>query len=325
MSDEARNEGVAALRQGAGALLRPELLTVRARGSDRVRFLNGMLSNDVSRIGVGEAQRAVKASSKGRVEGVLRLRARESELLLDLREVSAGRVAGELVKFLVMDDVQLEDVSKEREVVSVHGPEAARVVRALGYERLPERHLTFVEAPGAVIVRDDDFGLESYELHVADGSRTLEALERAGARRVEMADLDVVRVEAGRPLDGVDVDTDTIPLEARLDEAIDHEKGCYIGQEVIARATHRGGVKHHLVGLAFEGPPPPAGAALWPLEGAKATGELTSAVFSPTLGRAIGLGYVRVDHEAPGTPLEVRAPDGSVARATVAALPHVDA
>lgn len=317
-----RGAAVSALRSAAGALVRPEVLTIRVTGADRVRFLNGMLSNDVAKLAPGEAQRAVKASSKGRVEGVLRVRRRAEEVLLDVREVSAARVAGELVKFVVMDDVTLHDASSERQVLSVHGPRAAEILTAAGFGAPPSRNLTFVEGEGLTVVRDDEYGIEGYELHVADAEAALERLAGAGAQRVTLADLDVVRIEAGRPLDGVDIGEDTIPLEARLYEAVDPSKGCYIGQEVIARATLRGGVKHRLVGLAFEGTLPPAGAELFVEGGDRRTGEVTSSVTSPTLGRAIGLGYVHVDHEAPGTHLEARWADGS-AKTEVVELPHV--
>lgn len=326
MSTLSLNDAVSALREAAGAVLRTDLLTVRVVGADRIRFLNGMLSNDVSKLSVGEAQRAVKASAKGRVEGLVRVRCRETDVRLDVREPSAARVAGELLKFVVMDDVQLEDASGERQVLSVHGPHSRAVLARAGFESLPERNLTFTEEPsGSVLIRDDDWGVESYELHVADASAVLASLVEHGARAVAFEHLNVVRVEAGRPLDGVDIDVDTIPLEARLDEAIDLDKGCFIGQEVIARATHRGGVKHRLVGLSFPEGEAPAGAELWPAgaDASRAAGELTSSVFSPSLGRSIGLGYVRIEHEAPGTALEARWGDGQRTPAEVADVPLV--
>lgn len=321
MSEQSRAAAVAALRDSAGVLVRPDVLTVRVSGSDRIRFLNGMLSNDVEKLGIGEGQRAVKASAKGRVEGVLRVRRCELDVLLDLREVSAGRVAGELVKFIVMDDVSISDASSERQVVSIHGPESRAVLAKVGFQAIPERNLSFTTGD-PTIIRDDEFGVEGYELHVGDAGRTLEALVAQGAVEVTFPDLDIVRVEAGRPLDGVDIDLDTIPMEARLEEAIDLDKGCFIGQEVIARATLRGGVKHRLVGLRFGDRLPPAGAELWPEGAERAAGELTSSVFSPTLKRFIGLGYLHIDHEAPGTRLEARWAESSVG-AEVVGLPHI--
>ena len=323
MRDESRAAAVEAIRKTAAVLMRPEVLTIRVVGEDRLRFLNGMLSNDVEKLEVGRAHRAVKASSKGRVEGVLRVRRRPSEILLDVREISAGRVAGELVKYVVMDDVQLSDATAERQVLSIHGPRSRALLLELGVGEPPKEDLSFSEQGGRVLLRDDEFGVESYELHAPDAAELRARLVASGAVPVTFEDLNVIRVEAGRPLDGVDIDLDTIPLEARLDDAVDATKGCYIGQEVIARATHRGGVKHLLVGLVLDGgAPPPEGAELWPSEGDRSTGEVTSAVYSPTLGRMVGLGYVRVEHEAPGTPLDVRWAGGGTA-AEVVALPHV--
>jgi folate-binding protein YgfZ len=135
----------------------------------------------------------------------------------------------------------------------------------------------------------------------------------------------VLRVEAGVPRAGRELDEDTLPMEARLERALDFKKGCYVGQEVIARATNLGGIKHILVGLSLEGEPDALlGAALWPEAGDKVTGEITSAVRSPTLdGKVIGLGFVRKLHEAPGTVLEARMGDGRTASARVTALPFV--
>lgn len=310
---------VAALRSGAGMLRRPDLLTVRVTGEDRVRFLNGMLSCDVAAIPAGFARRAVKANAKGRVEGVLRVRLREEEVLLDLLEASAGRVAGELVKYVVMDDVELADASGDREVLALVGPGARAALAAAGYAA-PETDLSFVDGP-PVVVRDAELGVDGYELH-GDASELENALSAAGVVEVSSEALDVVRVEAGVPRDGVDIDVDTMPAEARLDAVIDLTKGCYIGQEVIARAHHRGGVKHHLVGVHIDGgDAPPAGAELWP-SAERARGELTSVVYSPTLSRLVGLGYVHVDHETPGTEVELRSGE-SRWTAKIAGLPHV--
>lgn len=312
--------GAAALRLGAGALARPDLLTVRVVGQDRVRFLNGMLTSDVAKLTPGRSQPSVKASAKGRVEGLLRVRMAESAVELDLLEVSAGRVAGELVKYVVMDDVQLSDASAEREVVSVWGPRAADVVGAAGWPT-PAEDGCFERTEAGMVVRDDGYGVPGFEVHAPVGSGALERLVAAGAAVVEEADVEVLRVEAGVLRDGVDVGPDTLPLEAGLDAAVDLAKGCYIGQEVIARATHRGGVRHRLVGFRFEGGLPAAGAELWAEGGDRAVGEVTSAVHSPTVGQDVGLGYVRVEHREPGSRLRVGGEGGAVA--VVAALPHV--
>lgn len=315
--------GIRAIRQTAGALIRPDILSVRVTGEDRVRFLNGMLSTNVAQLGLGQAQASLKASAKGRVEGLVRVRFADDALILDLNEATAGQVAGELVKFVVMDDVALTDISDEREVVFILGPRAKDILEKTGWSKVPTEDFTTVSAPNGTLIRNDSYGVEGYELHLPKGSSSgLDALVGAGAHKISETELNVVRIEAGLPKDGVDITADTIPLEARLDSAIDLNKGCFIGQEVIARATHRGGVKHKLIGLKFSSSGVVAGAELWPSGSERARGHVTSTVYSPSLGREIGLGFVHVDFQTPGTQLEVRWPTGQCS-AEVVELPHI--
>lgn len=318
---------VASIRSGAGARLRPELFTLRLTGPDRVRYLNGMVSNDVAKLTPGQALYAVKANNKGKVEGVLRVRATDEAFFLDVLEVVANAVAGALVKLLIMDDAQLADATDERQVVAVHGPNAQAVLQAAGYPAAAGLvALQQVEAGGVTVLRDDAYGLPGFELHVpaGQGDAVLAALSAAGADPVSAEAVDVVRVEAGVPVDGADIDDDTIPLEARLDHTLSFTKGCYVGQETIARAHNLGGVKHHLVGFAVEGDVrPPAGARVEVEDADKAAGELTSVVRSPTLGEVIALGYIRVAHEAEGTPVRIAWGEGESAPAVVRKLPFV--
>ena len=319
------NEHVKTLREGAGARLAPELLTLRVRGPDRVRYLDGMLSNHVAKLAPGEVMRAVKATPKGKVEGVLRVRATEDTIFLDLLEVVAERVAGAMVKLLIMDDATLEDATPGRDVVQVFGPKAVEALAAIGVDVAASSTMTSKVIGDRTVVRDDRFGVPGFDVFVpvGEGARLLESLTRSGVVGIDDATLDVLRIEAGVPLDGQDIDDDTIPLEAGLDEALCFTKGCYVGQETIARAHNLGGVKHRLVGLEVLGDgAPPVGAVLVAEGADKDAGEITSVAYSPTLDRILALGYVRVAHEAPGTPLVVRWDGGEVA-AEVRALPFV--
>lgn len=321
------NEDVSIIRTRAGARLAPELFTLRLTGPDRVRYLDGMVSNHVAKLQPGQAQRAVKANPKGKVEGVLRVRATEDTLYLDVLEAVASRVAGALVKLLIMDDATLTDATPDRDAVQVLGPAAPAALQEVGLEVGDLGALEQRAYGDRVVVRDDRLGVPGFDVFVpaGQGQGLLQSLEGAGVKAVSAEAVDVLRVEAGVPVDGVDLDDDTIPLEANLDEALDFTKGCYVGQETIARAHNLGGVKHRLVGLEIDGAElPPAGAVLRAEGADKDAGELTSIVRSPTLDRVIALGYVRVAHEAPGTPLSVTW-DGGEARATVRALPFVPA
>jgi folate-binding protein YgfZ len=318
---------ITTLRSGAGARLRPELFTLRLTGPDRVRYLNGMVSNDVASLAPGQALYAVKANNKGKVEGLLRVRATEGAFLLDVLEVAANAVAGAMVKLLVMDDATLSDATDERQVVEVHGPRAQEILQAAGYPAADLAPLTQVVAGAVTVLRDDAYGLPGFELHVpaGKGEAVLQRLAAAGAVPVGAAALDVLRVEAGVPVDGRELDDDTIPQEARLERALSFTKGCYVGQETIARAHNLGGVKHHLVGFRIDGDTlPPAGAQVEVDAADKAAGTLTSVVRSPTLRSIIALGYLRTAHEREGAPVRITWGEGEGASAVVCRLPFVE-
>ena len=295
---------------------RPELRTLRLVGPDRERYLNGQISSDLSLLRPGQGQRAIKPSPKGRVEGLLRVRDYADRYELDLDQAVLERVATNLERFIIMDDCQVQEVSGDRAVLGVYGPNAAEVLAAVGWGAAEGlENLAFLEKGAWTVIRDGLYGVDGFELYgpKEELEGRLGRLVEAGARQVAPEDFEIFRVEAGVPKDGVDVDDEIIPLEAGLEGWLSLEKGCYVGQEVIARATNFGGVKHRLVHLWIEGEEVPSPRSPLFVPGAdKATGEVRSAVRSAVRGRILALGYVRIVHEAPGTVLEVR--DGSGAR-----------
>ena len=246
------SQHVTALRQAAGFVRRAEIYTLVLRGVDRARFLNGMVTNDVERLEPGLGQLAVKASPRGRVEGVVRIRCAEDAFFIDVEEASAQAVADGLAKMIIMDDVTLSDGTDARTVIAVVGPEAEKVLTAAELA-VPKAQYASSTTNGVTVIRDDGFGPAGYELHVppAEADAWSSKLSAGGAVEVSSDALDIVRVEHGRPRDGVDIDADTIPMEARLDAALDFEKGCFVGQEVIARAHNLGGGEAHSRGPQF--------------------------------------------------------------------------
>lgn len=304
-----------AFRKTAGVFSDEWLYTVRVVGPDRARFLNGMLSNDVLHLEPGRGRWAVKATHKGRIEGLVRVRATPDALLLDIGEPAAERVAGALNDYIVADDCELEDATPEREVVYLFGHTAetlvGRVVDPAASLLTDASHDVFGDV---TVVADRRFDVAGFELHVpaGQGEAWRTRLIDAGTAPVTRADFDVLRVESKVPTDGPELNLDTFPMEARLDHAIDYKKGCYIGQEVITRATTQGAVKHVLVGFDLGAGPdfPGPGAKLWSPVQNKPAGEITSAAWSPHYGRALGLGYVRRAYEAAGTELVVRSDGG---------------
>jgi folate-binding protein YgfZ len=309
-------EEVRALRASAAVIQRPDVRTLELTGPDRVRFLEGMVSNNVSRIRTGEGAIALKTTNKGRIEGVLRVRADKESLFIDVSSVVADRVRQNLDQLIIMDDCAIADVSDRRRVISVFGPSS----RALLGAPLLADH-AFADLPIGRVIRDAMLGLEGYEAHVPVSSRLFDELLEKGATSISPEALDTARIEQGVPLDGRDLE-DTIPMEARLERALDFDKGCYVGQEVIARAHNLGGVKHILVGLVLEGETvPERDATILLADKTTKTGGVTSSVRSPTLGKVIALGYVKRSSENVGTELFVALP--SPVRAHVALLPFV--
>lgn len=326
-----------AVREGAALCRRPELRTLLLEGPDRVRFLNGMLTQDVRALGPGQSALALKVSAKGRIEASVRVRAAEDRLLLEVRALRADKLLRTLEQHMIMDDCSIRDVSSERTVLSLLGPASASLLGALLGAPLPAlgvsdeasggakplARCSFLELDGLTVIADRSFGLPGLELHVppARADALFSGLERLGAAPISEAELEIVRIERGVPVDGPELDEDTLPMEAKLSAAVSLEKGCYVGQEVIARGTNLGGVQYGLVGVALGAEASPPGTSLYAGAEDKPQGELCSVCYSPRLGQHIALAYVRKAHEAPGTELWA----GSLRHPVrVSALPFVD-
>lgn len=315
-----------AARTKAVVCRRPEIRTLQVMGPDRTEFLDGMLSQDVRALQPGQGARALKCSAKGRIEAYLRVRAEEAALSLDVRAEVSDRLKETLLAHIVMEDCTVLDTSETREVLSLLGPSSYACLEAIGLGAInPELPPGAFERVGAnIVIAEDGFGLPGYELHVPAGSgeKRAAALVRAGAMLVEADVLEVLRIEAGEPRDGAELDLETLPMEARLERAVSFTKGCYVGQEVVARGTNLGQVNHLLVGLRLGGGPPSKDKpAALSLDG-RPVGEIESFGQSAMLGACVGLGYVRREHEAAGTLLSYEAASGA-AEATVLGLPMI--
>ncbi|MGC4085205.1 MAG: glycine cleavage T C-terminal barrel domain-containing protein [Vicinamibacterales bacterium] len=243
-------------------------------------------------------------------------------LLLVLPLATTSTVLAKLDQFIFSEDVQLGDVTQTFATIAVVGPEAAPVIAtALEWDpsvlrALPEHGNVRQDAHGqpAVVLRISDAGVDGFDLIVAREAlaATVERLHTAGAVDVDDETADILRIEAGVPLFGHDMDEETIPLEAGIESrAISFTKGCYVGQEIVIRVLHRGHgrVARKLVGLVLpEGIAAPArGSAL--AAGDKEIGRVTSSCVSPRLGRAIALGYVKREIAEAATPVTTASGD----------------
>jgi folate-binding protein YgfZ len=300
-------------------------------GRDRASYLQGLLTNDIPAVKAGEGCYAAYLTAQGRMISDMWVYELGDVILMNLPGETTAAVLARLDQFIFSEDVQLGDVSETFAQIAVVGPDAARVVEALldmppavPLASLPEygNLRSRIRDSPAIITRVTDTGAPGFDVYV-DRERAgwvKEQLASAGAHEADSETAEILRVEAGVPAFGPDMDEATIPLEAGIESrAISLTKGCYVGQEVIIRVLHRGHgrVAKKLVGLALDGDAVPAPGAI--VKSAdRAVGEITSAVRSPALGRPIALAYVQRDFVAIGTALSV---DG--AQATVSALPFV--
>jgi aminomethyltransferase len=322
---------VAAVRRGAGLFVLENRGLVEVTGEDRGRWLNGMLSNDVEALGDERPGcYALRLDRKGRILADVHVWRRSDAFWLETAAPAVTPLVEDLDRFIIADDVELADRSDAFDRLGVEGPGAPALVSAwLGTDVAlsDDAWLEFAwEGRDGVLAAFGWSGEAALQLFVPKGSggEVVAALEAAAARTgVEVVRgtpeaLEVLRVESGTPAWGAELDLEVFPDEARLARAVSTTKGCYTGQEIVARLRSRGQVNHLLVGLAFDSEAPPAaGTELF--AGDKRTGEVTSSVRSPALG-AIGLGYARREHAEPGSEL---AWEGGGAR--VVALPMVSA
>jgi folate-binding protein YgfZ len=309
------SSGYQALVQGAGLVDPVWTGRLLLTGADRRAYLQGLLTNDVEALTPGTGCYAAMLNAQGRMLTDMHVFELGHEVLLTLPASVTPSIREHLDRFIFAEDVQVLDVSESRAQLGVYGPRALDLMTRAG----------FAAGPDLAVFASDDAGVDGYDVFVdrASAARVREALVKAGAVPVAAADVETVRVERGRPRWGADMDSETIPLEAGLeDRAISRTKGCYVGQEVIVRVIDRGRgrVARRLVGLTFD---PSADV---PAPGAHVTssdrevGLVTSGVWSPALARPIALGYVHRDFVEPGTKVSV-----SGASAVVAELPFVQA
>ena len=285
--------------------------TIALTGADRASFLHALLTNDIVVLTSGRGAYAAYLTPQGRMISDMRVLETGSRVLLGVERDVAGPLAERFDKLVFSEDVQAKDVSGELNVIGVHGPSAARMIqKAAGISVIDlAAQYDSMTSESRTIVRDDALGLPGYDVYVpANDADALRAkLIEAGTVAASEETGETLRIEAGRPRFGVDMNTDTIPLEAGIeDRAISFTKGCYVGQEVIIRVMHRGHgrVARRLVSIVLTGETVPARGAKIHI-GDRVVGEITSATASPKIGAPLALGYVQRDHAVPGTELRV--------------------
>jgi folate-binding protein YgfZ len=318
--------GYRAARDHAAIVDRRDRARIVVSGHDRASYLQGLLTNDIEALKPGEGCYAAYLTPQGRMISDVHVYELGDVMLLALPAQTKDVVLTKLDQFIFSEDVQLGDVTQTFFDLAVVGPDAGRVLGSVlgegesaGFESMPEhgnRRLQFGGQP-AIVARITDLGEPGFDVFVQkeQAGELEQALDGAGVARLDEGLVEAIRIEAGVPKFGRDLDEDTIPLEAGLESrAISFSKGCYVGQEVIIRVLHRGHgrVARRLSGVIFEGDRSPAAGAAVIADG-REIGRVTSSAISPALRRPIALAYLHRDSWAAGTSLTADGITGTVA------------
>lgn len=317
----------AAARRGVALFDRSALGKVTVTGRDRLSFLQGMLTNDVKALAPGQGVPAAFLDAHGKVMALLVVYAATDQVLIELPAQMTAKTLETLDHFLISEKAYFEAADEAFAILSLQGPGAKAALEGLTgrpIDLAPYAHVEVEIAGGPVRVINRAEGPgPGFHCWIpaedAEGARA--AMQAAGAVPAGAAALEILRLEAGQPWYPQDVDASVIFPETRLESFVSFTKGCYIGQETVARVKYRGHVNRALSGLVVEGDRVPETGARVVVDGTD-VGRVTSAARSIALGRPIALGYVRREHFEPGTAVTV-VDAGGEQPARVSALPFV--
>ena len=288
-------------------------------GEDRIRWLNGMVTNNVRDLAPGHGVYSFLLSAQGRIQGDLVACNRGDYLLVTTDREQAPAIAAIFDRYIIMDDVEVADVSDKLATIGVAGPKARQVLSDVGIaaEQLePGEVIDMVWRDlGISVARSAQPPIDGYEIWFSaeNGDQAWDALQSAGAEPVGSDALELYRMVKGVPRFGVDLRERDLPQETGQHYALNFAKGCYIGQEIVERIRSRGNVHRGLTGFEVDGDPPQQGTKV--RAGDKDVGEITSAarVPFPSGQRTLALGYLRREAGTPGTTVQVGEQTGTVA------------
>ena len=303
---------------------------VALTGADRVRWLNGMVTNNIRDLALGRGVYAFLLNPQGRILGDLYAYDRGEDILVDTDACQLENIIANFDHYIIMDDVLITRVGEHVTALGLRGSKSRAVLEAAGLA-VPEMQPLELATPkcqcecGCVqctVVRGEDTRRESYEIWVApqDALKLWQALIAAGAKPVGWEALELDRIVSGIPRYGVDVRERDLPQETEQARALNFNKGCYIGQEIVERIHSRGAVHRKFGGFLVDGSVAvPAGTKV--IAGEKEVGEITSAAAVAFEGseKTVALGYVRREVGIPGREVTI-----SSCKATIVQLPLGD-
>jgi folate-binding protein YgfZ len=296
---------------------------ITVTGGDRVRWLNGMVSNNVRDLAPGHGVYAFLLNAQGRIQADLYAFQRGDSLLVDIERAQRDKILQLFDHYIIADDVEIADISDKLTAVGLTGPEARAVLERAGIAVPDLAHLQFADVTWQqktiTLLHSGEEARESWQIWVAPEhvGNLWDALRKAGAQPTGTAALNLFRISRGIPQFGEDIRERDLPQETGQTRALSFTKGCYLGQEIVERIRSRGAVHRQFTAFAVEGTLPEPGAKILPGEKEeKEVGEITSSAILPLAegDRPVALGYVR--REAAGKDLRAGA-----AKLKPAALP----
>jgi folate-binding protein YgfZ len=292
--------GYRALRESAAWLDLSGRGKIVVRGLDRSRLLHAMTTNHIEQLQPGSGCYAFFLDAHGHILGDVNVLAGAEDHLLDTEPEIAAKLYNHLDRYIIADDVTLEDRTPAMTTLAVEGPGAVELLSRIGAPVPAEAHGHLTWGQRAV-ARISSTGADGFFLFVPVGEAEVVSRElgSAGAIAASPEDALVVRLESGKPRYGDDITEEYLPHETQQLGAVHFSKGCYIGQEIVERIRSRGHVNRLLVRLLIDSETPPAPGTKLP------EGEIRSAAFSPAHGRVIAFAYLRAEHARPGTKLQV--------------------
>jgi folate-binding protein YgfZ len=306
---------------------------LQVSGKNSVQFLNGLISNDVKSLKPGEGVLAAFPTVHGKLLALSRIYKLSEYLLLELDEINREKIFKNLSRFVPAGDFFVTDVSDQFALYSLQGPRTMELIEALTGQTADDKQYNIGErqigGTQVFIASHNRCGETGFDIFVPAefSQKVLETIQERGvifgARRVGAEAFEIARIEAGVPREGVDAGEDYIILESELESAVSYTKGCYLGQEIIARIHWRGEPAKRLRGLLIDADQAPQpGAELFGDEGKK-VGEITSSGRSFALDRFIALGYVHRYHLTPGTEFVLKRNGAELGRAELVDLPFI--
>jgi folate-binding protein YgfZ len=313
---DARKE-LAVLRSGCGVYDLGFRAKISLTGEDRVRWLNGMVTNNIRDLAVGHGVYAFLLNPQGRILGDLYAYNRGESITVDTDLSQAEKILATFDHYIIMDDVEVKNLSEEMTALGIGGPRSAETLKGAGFA-VPETQGLQIQSISwqgidCSLVRGER---ENYEiwLPAKDVRQMWDALLAAGATPIGFEALEIERIESGVPAYGIDIRERDLPQETEQEGALNFNKGCYVGQEIVERIRSRGAVHRKFTGFLADAPVTPGSKVA---ANGKDVGEITSVAALPFAEHGtIALGYIRREMGTPGGEVMI-----GTTKATVVQLP----